>query len=137
MTINLGDKVASLLRTAVPAAWGAIVTLLLGVTTKLPQEVADWLNSPLAISAVTSVVMVLWYALWRRLEPRIPDWLTTLVLGYAMAPTYQPVAVTGAPNIVAYQDADGVFRAGEAAAGETGHPLEGTYTLNQISRPES
>lgn len=39
-------------------------------------------------AGVVAVVLAAWYALWRKAEPHIPDWLTRLVLGSAKAPTY-------------------------------------------------
>lgn len=37
------------------------------------------------------MAMAGWYAIWRILEPRLPDWLTRVVLGSAVAPSYLPV----------------------------------------------
>ena len=89
--MNLSDRIVSLLRTAVPTLWGMAIAYVLG---RWPA-VRDFfdafgvdLTSPQVAGAVTGAVVVLWYALWRWLEPRLPDWLTRLVLGSAAAPSY-------------------------------------------------
>lgn len=84
----VGDRMASWLRTAVPVAWGVGIAWLV---TRVPA-LEQWLNHPAVVGLgellATAVVTVVWYPLWRWAEPRIPDWLTTLVLGYAKEPTY-------------------------------------------------
>lgn len=82
------DYVASLLRTAVPTAWGIAITSLLAAFA-LPEYVVEFLNAPATIALVTTAVITGWYAVWRWAEPHIPAWLVTAVLGYAKAPTYQ------------------------------------------------
>lgn len=97
----LSDLAVSRLRTIVPILWGSLVaTLLRLVSPHLPgdvgQALVDWLGSELALTAVTAAVIAAWYWVWRRLEPRIPDWLARLALGSARAPGY---ALTEAPVI--------------------------------------
>lgn len=97
----LSDLAVSRLRTYVPVLWGSLAaTLLRLVSPHLPgdvgQALADWLGSELALTAATAAAIAAWYWLWRRLEPRIPDWLTRLVLGSARAPGY---ALTEAPVV--------------------------------------
>lgn len=94
----MSDRVVSYLRTFVPIWWGVIVTGALarvgwlgGVLTTLGLDP----TAPVVVSAVTSLAIGLWYAAWRWLEPRLPDWLTRVVLGSAKAPTYAPPAPVG------------------------------------------
>ena len=94
-TQTLSDRAVSYLRTVVPVLWGSLVGLLLGwVAPHLPGELgdtlADLLGGEAAIALVSGLAIAGWYALWRRVEPRIPDWLTRIVLGSASAPTYAP-----------------------------------------------
>lgn len=95
----LSDRAVALLRTAVPGLWAALVTTLLRITSPhLPGEVgtalADLLRSELAVTFVVVLVLALWYWLWRRVEPLVPDWLVRLVLGSARTPGYAlPAAV--------------------------------------------
>ena len=99
---TLSDLAVSRLRTIVPVLWGtAVAALLRLVSPHLPgdigQGLADWLGSTDAIALVTAAAISLWYWLWRRLEPRIPDWLTRLALGSAVAPTYSSVVAVVTP----------------------------------------
>lgn len=87
----MSDKVVSYLRTFVPIWWGTAISWALANFTGL----ADFLHSigidptsVAVVSGVTAIAIALWYALWRWLEPRLPDWLTRIVLGSAKAPAY-------------------------------------------------
>lgn len=93
-THPISDRAVSYLRTVVPVLWGSAVAWLLTVVV-LPAEVTDLLSSDLAITAVTGVVVGAWYIAWRWAEPRIPDWLTRLVLGSAQTPVYVRDAEVG------------------------------------------
>ncbi|MHA7132528.1 hypothetical protein [Oerskovia turbata] len=89
----LSDRAVSWLRTAVPVLWGTIVVAILRtISPHLPGDLgtalATWLGSETTIALVTAAAIAAWYALWRWAEPRIPDWLTRLVLGSAQSPTY-------------------------------------------------
>ncbi|WP_029289146.1 hypothetical protein [Cellulomonas sp. HZM] len=89
----LSDRAVSILRTAVPALWGSLVAAVLAaLAPHLPATVydalADALSSDVTRALVVAVVIAAWYALWRRLEPHTPDWLTRLVLGSARTPGY-------------------------------------------------
>lgn len=104
----LSDLAVSHLRTTVPVLWGSLIaTLLRLLTPHLPGDVAtalaDLLASELALTLVTATVIALWYAAWRWAEPRIPSWLTRLVLGSARTPGYAlalaPVSDDGAALI--------------------------------------
>lgn len=79
----------SLLRTLVPALWGSGIAWLIGVLPILAPLQAD-LNglADILLPIITAVIIGAWYALWRWLEPRLPDWLTRAVLGSAKTPVY-------------------------------------------------
>lgn len=91
----MSDLVASWLRTVVPGLWSAVLgTALawLAVHASWVLDVLDVLGidptSAAFTAGVVALVLAAWYALWRKLEPRLPDWLTRLVLGSAAAPVY-------------------------------------------------
>lgn len=91
---NLRDYGVSVIRTAVPAAWGYFLTW---VATQVPA-LADTLNDPSAVGVSGFAVLVLttaWYLLMRWLEPKLPAWLTVLVLGANARPSYGGVVVNG------------------------------------------
>jgi hypothetical protein len=92
-THPLSDRAVSWLRTTVPVLWGTVVAAILRTATPhLPGDLgtalADWLGSETTLALVTAAAIAAWYALWRWVEPRIPDWLTRLVLGSAQTPVY-------------------------------------------------
>ena len=80
----------SILRTIVPALWGSLIAWLIGVLPILAPLETD-LNglADIILPVLTAVIIGAWYAFWRWLEPRLPDWLTRAVLGSAKAPTYE------------------------------------------------
>lgn len=119
-TSTLSDRAVSTLRTAVPVAWGSLVGLVLGwVAPHLPGDLgpllADFLGGEEALTFVVALAIAGWYAVWRRVEKRIPDWLTRIVLGSAAAPSYSPV--------VAVLSASGVPVAGPASPLPDGTPV--------------
>lgn len=79
----------SLLRTLVPYVWGLFIGWLITVVPVL-QPLENDLNglADLALPVLVAVITAAWYAFWRWLEPRMPDWLTRAVLGSAKAPHY-------------------------------------------------
>jgi hypothetical protein len=81
------DRVTSYLRTAVPLLWGYIVTQL--VALGLPDPITSVLESPQIATAITALVTLLWYFIWRTVEHRLPAWFTALVLGSNATPTYK------------------------------------------------
>lgn len=102
---SLGDRGASYLRTFVPIVWGAIVAQLLAwAAPLLPGDVGasldQLLSSEVALGFITAVAVAVWYWLWRLIEPRLPDWLTRLVLGSAAAPTYAKTTDDGDAYVV-------------------------------------
>jgi hypothetical protein len=103
----MSDVVTSWLRTVVPGLYStAITALLTWAAVEVPWliSVLDALHiDPLApgtVLAVVALVLAAWHALWRRVEPHLPDWLTRIVLGSAASPVYIRSIRTG-PGIVA------------------------------------
>lgn len=103
---NLSDLVVSRLRTLVPKLYGLGVGVLLvwaGANAPWVLTLLDLLdldlNDPAVVTAVSlfvvGVVEALWYEIWRRVEPRLPDRLTRLALGSAKVPTYSPTTADG------------------------------------------
>ena len=86
--MNIGNGVASWIRTVVPGLWALAVGVLLQWWTGIPTEIADALDSEMAIGAITWVILALWYGIWRWLEPRLPNWLTSILFGLSRQPTY-------------------------------------------------
>jgi hypothetical protein len=86
--VNLSDRAVSYLRTVVPVLWGSLIGLLVQSAAWLPAPVIAWLSGEAAVGVVTAGAIAAWYAVWRWAEPRIPDWLTRVVLGSAQAPAY-------------------------------------------------
>ena len=79
----------SILRTVVPALWGSLIAWLIGVLPILAPLQADLTGlADILLPVLTAVIIAAWYAFWRWLEPRLPDWLTRAVLGSAKAPRY-------------------------------------------------
>lgn len=79
----------ALLRTLVPALWGSLIAWLIGVLPILAPLEADLKGlADIILPVLTAVIIGAWYAFWRWLEPRMPDWLTRAVLGSAKTPRY-------------------------------------------------
>lgn len=88
----------SILRTVVPSLWGALITWLIGLLPILAPLQADLTGlADIALPIITAVLIGAWYAFWRWLEPRLPDWLTRAVLGSAKAPIYPGKHAATAP----------------------------------------
>jgi hypothetical protein len=81
------DRLIGWLRTVVPVAWSAFVTWL--ATLCVPEAITGPLGDAGDL-VVTPIVLALVYPLIRWIEPRLPDWLTRILLGSAKAPTYSP-----------------------------------------------
>lgn len=90
--MNISDRVVSILRTVVPTAWGAAIAWLLA-TVALPTALAEYLAGEATVVVVTTLVIGLWYSLWRWLEPRLPAWLTRIVLGSNQPPEYNTTVI--------------------------------------------
>lgn len=79
----------ALLRTIVPALWGSLIAWLIGALPILAPLESDLLGlANVLLPIITAVIIGAWYAFWRWLEPRLPDWLTRAVLGSAKTPNY-------------------------------------------------
>ena len=86
--------ITSILRTIVPALWGSIIAWVLSIVPALEPLREQLLSlGDLAAPIIGAVIIAAWYAFWRWLEPRLPDWLTRSVLGSAKEPSYEPLAV--------------------------------------------
>lgn len=93
MTTNPSDTVVSYLRTFVPIAWGWVISFVLTHWDWAANLITDLnvdLNSTAVVTFITAVVTAGWYALWRWLEPRIPNSIVTILLGSAKQPVYPP-----------------------------------------------
>jgi hypothetical protein len=91
----------SLLRTAVSSAWVLFIGWLIVVYPPFQSLEQQLLAVPeLLLPVIVSVAAAAWYALWRWVEPKLPNWLTAALLGSSKAPVYQS-AVTGSqvPNV--------------------------------------
>lgn len=79
----------SILRTIVPALWGSVIGWTLTLLPVLEPLRADLLAyGDFAVPVIAAVIIGGWYALWRWLEPLLPDWLTRILLGSAKSPVY-------------------------------------------------
>jgi len=86
----------SILRTVVPALWGSLIAWLIGVLPVLAPLETDLKGlADIILPILTAVIIAAWYAFWRWLEPRLPDWLTRAVLGSAKTPVYPAARVAG------------------------------------------
>lgn len=81
---SVRDWGLSWIRTGVPILWGYVLTFL---ATRVPDLYA-LLDNPQLQAAVVGAVALAWYALMRWVEPRLPAWLTRIVLGANTAPWY-------------------------------------------------
>jgi len=130
MTMFDPEKVPAYLRTIVPSLWGSLIAWLVLQVPQIPDNVHVWLVTPLVVSAVVSAVIVAWYAFWRWLEPRMAPWLTRIVLGSNLTPsyTYDESESTDDDDYVDYADVpdgDGNFvtdSAGKWNADDIGNP---------------
>jgi hypothetical protein len=101
------------LRTYVPIVWGYIVGWAL---TQFPviANLLEALNidpeSPAVVAAITGAVAIGWYALMRKIERYIPDWLTSILLGSPQVPEYDGTTAGGPPSTAG----DTYFEPGDA-----------------------
>lgn len=90
----LKPLLVSLLRTVVTSVWALFIGwLILAVPVFQPFEESLLGISDLALPVLIAVIGAAWYAFLRWIEPKMPDWLTTALLGSAQAPVYP--AITG------------------------------------------
>ena len=93
---SLSDYVTSVIRTAVPVLWGALITYLITLVPAV-AHVVDPSNVVGLGPAVAAVLGAAWYALMRKVEPKLPTWLTVIVLGSNNQPTYVAPTPAAAP----------------------------------------
>lgn len=91
MLQDLSNRVVSLLRTFVPVVWGSAIAWLLSVAPWLPHQLTTFLTAQTDIIVVVAITG--WYAAFRWLEPKLPPWLTCIVLGSNRTPVYAPTPV--------------------------------------------
>jgi hypothetical protein len=100
MTTPLKTLLISLLRTVTTSVWALFIGwLLVAVPIFQPFEESLLALSELALPTVIAVIGAAWYAFWRWVEPRLPDWLTRALLGSARAPVYQPITGSQVHNV--------------------------------------
>jgi len=90
---SISDYVVSVLRTVVPVAWGALITYLISLVPGVAPALAP--AQPVIAGwgvAIAAAVTAAWYALMRKIEPKLPQWLAVIVLGSSQMPTYVPSA---------------------------------------------
>lgn len=122
----ISDFLVSVIRTGVPTAVGAAIAWLASRLPFLADYLAQFTEAQMLgfYSAITVGLVTLYYAGVRKLEQRWP--VLGQLLGWRATPTYQPV------TLVAYQDADGTFRAGPAAAAPNGTALADEAPLHEV-----
>lgn len=81
---SLRDWGLSWIRTGVPVLWGYLLTFL---ASRAPA-IHDLVDNPGVYAAVAGALTLVWYALARWVEPKLPPWLTRLVIGANTAPQY-------------------------------------------------
>jgi hypothetical protein len=116
------------LRTFVPIVWGYVVGWAL---TQFPFIVSllESLNidpeAPEVVSAITGAAAIGWYALMRKIEPYIPDWLTRFLLGSPQVPEYTGATAGGIPveaGSTVFEDGDAEAANREVALGQSTDP---------------
>ena len=92
----MSDRIIFYLRTYVPKAWGVVVgALLVWLGQHAPWAVDALaffdidLNSTVVVLLVVGLTEALWFYVWRRVEPHVPDWLSRIAMGSALTPAYQ------------------------------------------------
>jgi len=88
--MTLTDYVLSVLRTAIPAGWGALAAWLasIGIDAGAEANVA-------AVTFLTGLAVAAYYALIRAIEPKLPAFLRVILLGAARKPEYAAASSSG------------------------------------------
>lgn len=90
----------SLLRTVVSSVWVLFIGWLIVTVPAFQPLEAQLLAVPeLVLPIIVSVAAAAWYALWRWLEPKLPDWLTAALLGSSKAPVYPAITGSQVANV--------------------------------------
>jgi hypothetical protein len=83
----VSDRLTAWVRTIVPGLWSALVAWL--VSLGLPPAVTDAAAGLVDVLVVPAALAAV-YALLRWVEPRLPTWLTVVLLGSSRTPAYGP-----------------------------------------------
>lgn len=81
----------ALLRTVIPAVWGALIAYLLAkgwVTPDVAEVMEGWTLPLVGASAVVATAAVYQLARWLERRAWFPDWVKRLLLGSLKQPTY-------------------------------------------------
>lgn len=90
----------SLLRTVVSSVWVLFIGwLIVAVPAFQPLEAQLLAVPELVLPIIVSVAAAAWYALWRWVEPKLPNWLTAALLGSSKAPVYPAITGSQVPNV--------------------------------------
>jgi len=81
----MSDQLRSTLRTVVPGIWSALVAWLVSVGA--PAAVTDALGAAFE-PVIYPLVLAGVYAALRAVEPKLPAWLTRILLGSNEVPKY-------------------------------------------------
>ena len=96
----LKPLLTSILRTVVSSVWVLFIGwLIVAVPAFQPLEAQLLAVPELVLPVIVSVAAAAWYALWRWLEPKLPDWLTAALLGSSKAPVYPAITGSQVPNV--------------------------------------
>ncbi|UJW32380.1 hypothetical protein L3Q67_00920 [Saccharothrix sp. AJ9571] len=93
----MSDVLRSWVRTVVPTLWAAVIAW--AISRGLPESFAQLLAGA-ADELVVPVVLAAVFAALRKLEPLLPTWLGTLLLGSTVPPTYSPPSADGQAHVV-------------------------------------
>ena len=81
----MSNSLIAWLRTVVPTGWAALVAWLASLGA--PTYLTTALGSATEL-VVLPIVLGVVYPLLRSIEPRLPDWLTRILLGSPQPPSY-------------------------------------------------
>jgi len=81
--MTLTDYLLSVIRTAIPAGWGALAAWLTSVGIDAGAEANVGLTTGL-----TALAVAVYYAIVRAVEPKLPAFLRVLLFGAARKPEY-------------------------------------------------
>ncbi len=84
------NKLTSWVRTVVPTLWSALIAWL--ITLGLPESFGDALGG-LSDTVIVPAVLAAVYAAIRWVEPRIPPWLSAVLIGSPRQPEYPDAPV--------------------------------------------
>lgn len=81
----MNQKITALLRTIIPGAWGTLIGYLVATLPFLAPyaEQINGLSELIVLIAIGG-----YYALMRKLEPLLPEWVTVILMGSNAEPDY-------------------------------------------------